>query len=92
LLLIAPAVVVKVPAVEPLMLTLPGTGSNALLLLRFTVTVPVGAPLNVTVQVVVCPLPNAAGEQLTEESCTAATRFSVKLCDWPPPLAVISAD
>jgi len=54
-----PAAAVNVPVVDPLMPTLPGTGSSPLLLLRFTVAVPVGDPLNVTVQVVVCPVPSA---------------------------------
>src|ERR1700741_3143088 len=92
LLLMVPAVAVKVPMADPLMLTLAGTGSNPLLLLRFTVAVPEGDPLNVTVQVVVCPVPNAPGAQLSEDNCGGATKLSVKLCDWPPPVAVISAD
>jgi hypothetical protein len=61
------------------------------LLLRLTVAVPVGAPLNVTVQMVVCPVPSVPGAQLNEDNCAGATRFKVKLCDWPPPVPVINA-
>jgi hypothetical protein len=90
LMLMVPAVAVNAAVVEPLMLTLPGTGSNALLLLRFTVAVPVGVPLNVTVQVVVCPLPSAPGAQLTEDTCTD-TRFKSKVCETPFAVAVNTA-
>jgi hypothetical protein len=90
--LTVPAVAVNVPVVEPLMLTLPATGNNPLLLLRVTVAVPVGTPLSVTVQMVVCAVPRAPGAQFTDDNCAGATRFIVKLCDWPPPVAVISAD
>ena len=86
-----PAAAVNVPVADPLMPTLPGTGSSPLLLLRFTVAVPVGAPLKVTVQVVDCPVPSAPGAQLSEDNCAGATKLSVKPCDWPPPVAVISA-
>ena len=51
--LIVPAVAVNVPVVAAVMLMLAATGSSAELLDRFTVAVPVGDPLNVTVQVVV---------------------------------------
>ena len=81
LLLMVPAVAVNVPVVDPLTFTLPGTGNSPLLLLKFTVAVPVGTLLSVTVQVVVCPVPSAPGTQLTEDNCAGATRFSVKLCD-----------
>jgi hypothetical protein len=90
LLLIVPAVAVNVPVVEPLMLTLPATGNNPLLLLRFTVAVPVGTPLSVTVQVVVCPVPSAPGAQLTEDSCTD-TRLKLNVCDTPFAIAVNTA-
>jgi hypothetical protein len=91
LLLMTPAVAEKIPVVEPLMLTLAGTGSSALLLARLTVAVPVGTPLNVTVQVVVCAGPSAPGEQLTEDNCTGATRLNQTVVDPPPPLATITA-
>jgi hypothetical protein len=84
LLATVPAVAVNVAMVEPLMLTFPGTGNNPLLLFRFTVAVPVGIPVNVTVHVVVWPVPNVPGLQLRPDSCPNpedATRFSVKLCD-----------
>ena len=89
-LLMVPAIAVNVPVVEPLMPTLPGTGNNALLLLRFTVATPVGAPLNVTVQMVVCPVPSAPGAQLTEDNCIA-TRLKLKFCDTPLALAINTA-
>src|SRR6185503_712504 len=94
LLLMVPAVAVNVPVAEPLMLILAATSNSPLLLLRFTVAVPVGIPVNVTVQVVVCPVPNVAGMQLRPDNCAGpeGTRFSVKLCDGPPAVAVISAD
>jgi hypothetical protein len=85
-----PAVAVNVPVVEPLIPTLPGTGSSPLLLLRFTVAVPVGIPLSVTVQVVVCPVPRAPGVQFTEDNCTD-TRLRLKVCDTPFAVAVNTA-
>jgi hypothetical protein len=51
LLPMVPAVALNVCHDCPLRLTLPGTGSNPLLLLKFTVAVPVGTPFNVTMQV-----------------------------------------
>ena len=87
-----PALAVNVPVADPLMFRLTGTGNSPVLLLRFTIAVPAGTPVNVTVQVVVCPDPSAPGTQFIEDTCTGATRLSVKLCDWPPPVAVISAD
>jgi hypothetical protein len=84
LLLMVPAVAVNVPVVEPLILTLPGAGNSVVLLLKFNVAVPVGTPANVTVHVVVCPVPSVDGLQLTPDSCAdpeGATRFSRKLCD-----------
>ena len=91
MLLMVPDVAMNVPVAEPLIATLAGTGNSPLLLLRFTVAVPAGAPLNVTVQVVVCPVPKAPGAQLIEDSCAGATRPKLKLCDWPPAVAVIEA-
>jgi hypothetical protein len=89
LLLKVPAVVVNVPVAEPLMLKFPDTGNNPLLLLlRFTVAVPVGTPVSVTVQVVVWPVPSAPGAQLTEDSVAGATRFKLKVCDIPFAVAV----
>jgi len=87
LLLMVPAIAVNVPVVAPLMLTLAGTCSSPLLLLRFTVAVPEGAPLNVTVQVVVCPVPSAPAPQLTEDNCTD-TRLKLKVFDTPFAAAV----
>ena len=90
LLLMVPAVAVNVLVVDPLMLTLPGTGNSPLLLLRFTVTAPVGDALSVTVQVVVCPVPSTPGAQLIEDSCTD-TRLKLKVCDTLFAVAVSTA-
>jgi hypothetical protein len=90
LLLMVPAVAVNVFVVAPLIFTLPGTGNNPLLLLRFTVAVPVGAPLSVTVQVVVCPVPSAPGAQLIEDNCTD-TRLKLKVFDTLLAVAVSTA-
>jgi hypothetical protein len=87
--LTVPAVAVKVPLLAPVIFTLAGTGNVPLLLERFTVTVPDFD--SVTVQVVVCPDPSVLGVQLTADSCTGATRFTVNVCEAPPPEAVTTA-
>jgi hypothetical protein len=87
--LTVPAVAVKVPLLAPVIVTLAGTGSVPLLLDRFTVTVPDFD--SVTVQVVVWPVPRADGVQLTEDNCGGDTRFTVKVCEAPPPEAVTTA-
>jgi hypothetical protein len=84
LLLMAPAVAANAPVVEPLILTLPGTGNSPLLLLKLTVAAPVGTPVNVTAHAVVCPVTKAPGLQLTPDSWAGpegATKFSAKLCN-----------
>jgi hypothetical protein len=84
LLVMVPAVATNIPVVEPLMPTVLGTGNSPLLLLRFTIAVPVGTLVSVRVQVVVWPVPKVAGLQLRPDNCAGpedATRFSVKLCD-----------
>jgi hypothetical protein len=87
--LTVPAVAVKVPLLALVIVRLAGTGSVPLLLERFTVTVPDFD--SVTVHVVVCPVPRELGVQLTEDKVTGATRFTVNVCEEPPPDAVTTA-
>jgi hypothetical protein len=83
---------VKVPLLDPvLMVRLAGTLNTPVLLDRVTATTLVAALVRVTVQVEPWPLPRAPGVQFKVDSCGAATRFSVKVREAPPPLAVITA-
>ena len=90
LLPMVPAVAVNVPVVEPLMFTLTGTGNSPLLLLRFTVAVPLGTAVSVTVQVVICAVPSAPGAQVAEDNSTAAN-VKLEVCDTPLAVAVSTA-
>ena len=91
LVLIVPAVATKVALLVPLIVTLAGTLSVPTLLDRLTVVALVATLVNVTVQVEVCPLPSAAGEQLTPDSCAGAVKFSDAVGDAPLALAVSTA-
>jgi hypothetical protein len=92
LLLIVPAVAVKVPLLAPLpMLMLAGTLSTLLLLDRLTVAVPFDGLVSVTVQVELCPLPSELGEQLKPDNCGAVTRLIDAVFDTPLSLAVTVA-
>jgi hypothetical protein len=90
LLLMVPAVAVNVPVVDPLTFTLPGTGNSPLLLLRFTVAVPVGTAVSVTAQVVICPVPSAPGAQVAKDNSTD-TSVKLEVCDTPLAVAVSTA-
>ncbi len=65
------------------MVTLAGTVSDPLLLLKATVAALVAALFNETVQVLDALLPNEDGEQDTEVSCAGALAVSVKVCVAP---------
>jgi hypothetical protein len=91
-LLSVPAVAVNVPLLAPvLMVRLAGTLNRAKLLDRVTVAALVAALVSVTVQVALCPVPRIPGVQLNADNCAGATRFRLKVCVPPPPLAVIAA-
>lgn len=87
------AVAVKVAVVIPeATVTLPGTGSAALLLDRFTTSpLPVAAFVSVTVQVVVCPDVTLGGVHATVDICAGAETLSVKVLETPAALAVNNA-
>ena len=68
---------VALVAPEPTV-TLAGTGSAALLLLKFTAKALVAALVKVTVQVVDCPGDRLPGAQLNDDSCTGASSVTVK--------------
>ena len=93
MLLTVPAVAANVPLLDPeLIVMLAGTLRAVTALLdRVTVAVLVAAFVSVTVQIELCPVPNELGEQLTDDSCAGAVRFSVKLLDAPLALAVTTA-
>jgi hypothetical protein len=93
LALTTPAVAVNVPLLEPaLMVALAGTlNAAAALLDRFIVAALAAALVSVTVHVVLCPVPNVTGAQLTDDSCAGAARFSVKVCELLLALAVTTA-
>jgi hypothetical protein len=63
--------------------TLAGTVSDPLLLLKVTVAALVAALFNETVQVLDALLPNEEGEQDTEVSCAGALAVSVNVCVAP---------
>ena len=90
LLPMVPAVAVNAPMADPVMFRLTGTGNSPLLLLRFTVAVPVGTAVSVTVQVVICAVPSAFGAQLAEDNSTA-TSVKLEVCDTPLAVAVSTA-
>ena len=74
LLLTVPAVAVKVPLLAPLAtVMLAGTVSTPVLLDKPTVAVLNAALFSVTVQVVLCAVPNVPGKQLTVDNCAGAT-------------------
>jgi hypothetical protein len=71
--------------------TLAGTVSDPLLLLRVTPLAAVAALFNVTVQVLDALLPKLEGEHDTDESCAGAFAVSVNVCDPPFKEAVNNA-
>ena len=70
---------------------LAGTVSTPRLLDKVTVAALVAALVRVTVQVELCPLPNAVGVQTKLNNCAGAARFKLKVRVAPPPLAVMVA-
>ncbi len=66
-----------------LTVTLAGTVSDALLLLKLSVLAKAPAWFKVTVQVLDALLPSAEGEQDKEVSCDGA--FAVRVNDWDAP-------
>jgi hypothetical protein len=71
--------------------TLAGTVSDPLSLLKVTPTALAAALFNVTVQVLDALLPKLEGEQDTDESCAGALAESVNVCDAPFKEAVSNA-
>jgi hypothetical protein len=71
--------------------TLAGTVSNPLLLLKVTPTALAAALFNVTVQVLEELLPKLEGEHDTDESCAGAFAARLNVCDAPFKEAVSNA-
>jgi len=71
--------------------TLGGPLNIGKLLDNATITGLVAALVSVTVQVALRPAFTDPGLQLTADSRAGASRFNVKVCVIPPPLAVITA-
>jgi hypothetical protein len=87
LLLTLPEAAEKVALLWPnATVTLAGTVSNPLLLVRDTVAALRAALFNVTVQVLDALLPRVDGAQASELSCAGAAAFNVKV--WEPPFSV----
>ena len=87
-----PAVAVKVPLLDPvLMVRLAGTLNRARLLDKVTVAALVAALVSVTVQVALCPLPRVPGVQLKLDNRAGATTPKLKVRVTPLALAVITA-
>jgi hypothetical protein len=74
-----------------LIVTLGGPLNTGKLLDNATITGLVAALFSVTVQVALRPAFRVPGLQLTADNRAGASRFNVKLCVPPPPLAVITA-
>ena len=91
-LLTVPAVAVKVPLLDPVLIVmLAGTLNRPRLLDKVTVAELVAALVSVTVQVALCPVPRVPGVQLSPDNCAGATRFNVNVCVTPLALAETTA-
>ena len=86
---IAPAVAVKVALLWPeATVTLGGTVSNPLLLVRETIAGLVAAWFKVTVQVLEALLPSVEGAQVSDVSCAETVAVAVRVKVWETPFRV----